>query len=46
MIVLHDVKVIALKARKVGGTSFEIALSLYANNTSVITPITPKFRIL
>ena len=33
-------KIIALKARKVGGTSFEIALSRYANETSIITPIT------
>jgi hypothetical protein len=39
MIVLHDEKVIALKAHKVGGTSFEIALSRYANDTSIITPI-------
>ena len=40
MIILYDEKVIALKARKVGGTSFEIALSRYANDTSIITPIT------
>lgn len=42
MIVLHHKKVIALKARKVGGTSFEIALSRFANNTSIITPISPS----
>ena len=39
MIVLHKEKIIALKARKVGGTSFEIALSKYADEKSVITPI-------
>ena len=39
MIVLHREKIIALKARKVGGTSFEIALSKYANQRSIITPI-------
>ena len=40
MIVLHKQKIIALKARKVGGTSFEIALSKFANKDSIITPIT------
>ncbi len=40
MIVLHKEKIIVLKARKVGGTSFEIALSKYAEKDSVITPIT------
>jgi hypothetical protein len=39
MIVLHDQKMIALKAKKVGGTSFEIALSKFATETSIITPI-------
>jgi len=39
MIILHKEKIIALKARKVGGTSFEIALSKYADQESVITPI-------
>ena len=39
MILLHKEKIIALKARKVGGTSFEIALSKYANSDSIITPI-------
>lgn len=40
MIILHSDGIIALKARKVGGTSLEIALSKYADNDSVITPIT------
>ena len=40
MIVLHEQKIIALKARKVGGTSFEIALSKFAHKDSIITPIT------
>jgi len=40
VIVLHEPKIIALKARKVGGTSFEIALSNYASPSSIITPIT------
>ncbi len=39
MILLKHEKIIALKARKVGGTSFEIALSKYANSDSIITPI-------
>jgi hypothetical protein len=39
MIVLHEQKLIVLKARKVGGTSFEIALSKFASEKSIITPI-------
>ena len=39
MIVLHKEKMIILKARKVSGTSFEIALSRYADKHSIITPI-------
>jgi len=40
MIILHNEGLIALKARKVGGTSFEIALSKFADKDSIITPIT------
>jgi hypothetical protein len=40
MIVLHKEKIIFLKARKVGGTSFEIALSQFADKNDIITPIT------
>ncbi len=42
MIVLHEPKIIVLKARKVGGTSLEIALSRFATETSIITPITKE----
>ena len=42
MIVLHEPKIIALKARKVASTSFEIALSKYASHSSIITPITKE----
>lgn len=40
MIVLHEPKIIVLKARKVASTSFEIALSKFATENSIITPIT------
>lgn len=39
MIILHDPKIIFLKARKVAGTSLEIALSKYADDRSIITPV-------
>lgn len=39
MIVLHEAGIIVLKARKVAGTSLEIALSRYATDSSIITPI-------
>jgi hypothetical protein len=42
MIVLHSHQVIFLKPRKVAGTSFEIALSNYAAEDDILTPITPK----
>jgi hypothetical protein len=41
MIVLHEPQIIVLKARKVASTSFEIALSKYATESSIITPIAP-----
>lgn len=41
MIVLHNHRIIALKARKVAGTSLEIALSKYASEKCIITPIAP-----
>ena len=46
MIVLHEPKIIFLKAKKVGGTSFEIALSKYATDSSIITPITPPDEVI
>ena len=39
MIFLTDCNLLFLKPRKVGGTSFEIALSKYANADDIITPI-------
>lgn len=42
MILMHNCELIFLKARKVGGTSFEIALSKYCDEKSIITPISKK----
>lgn len=52
MVVLHEPEVVFLKARKTGGTSLEIALSRFAQQNDVLTPIdedrfrreTPGFR--
>lgn len=41
MIFLNEEKLIFLKARKVAGTSFEMALSRYAKPKDIITPISP-----
>ncbi|WP_264213474.1 hypothetical protein [Leisingera thetidis] len=41
MIICHPLKLIFIKTKKVGGTSFEIALSSFCDETSVITPISP-----
>ncbi|MEN0001739.1 MAG: hypothetical protein AAF940_12730 [Pseudomonadota bacterium] len=41
MIYLKGCDLLFLKPRKVGGTSFEIALSRYAEAGDIITPITP-----
>jgi hypothetical protein len=40
MILLEEPNLLFLKSRKTGGTSFEIALSKFANENSIITPIT------
>jgi len=40
-IVLHSKELIFLKPRKVAGTSFEIALSAFAAQDDIITPISP-----
>jgi len=40
MIVCHPLKLIFLKTKKVGGTSFEIALSSFCDSQCIITPIT------
>lgn len=42
MILLTQPNLIFLKPRKVAGTSFEIALSKFANEDSIITPISPE----
>lgn len=41
MIICHPLKLIFIKTKKVGGTSFEIALSSLCDEDSVITPISP-----
>jgi hypothetical protein len=40
MIICHDRQLVFLKCRKVGGTSFEIALSLFCGPHDVLTPLT------
>ena len=42
MIVCHPLKLIFIKTKKVGGTSFEIALSKYCEADCIITPILPE----
>lgn len=46
MILLTDPKILFLKPRKVAGTSFEIALSAFANCNDVITPIAEEDEII
>lgn len=45
MIICHPLKLIFIKTKKVGGTSFEIALSSFCDETSVITPISPDDEV-
>lgn len=42
MIVCHPLKLIFIKTKKVGGTSFEIALSRYCSSDCIITEIQPE----
>lgn len=42
MIICHTKKLVFIKTKKVGGTSFEIALSKFCGEDCVITPITPE----
>jgi len=42
MIVCHERKLIFVKSKKVGGTSFEIALSKFCGPDCIITPITQQ----
>ena len=39
MIICHPLKIIFLKTKKVGGTSFEIALSKFCDTDCIITPV-------
>jgi hypothetical protein len=41
MIISHEPKIIFLKTKKTGGTSFEIALSKFCGEDDIITPISP-----
>jgi hypothetical protein len=42
MIICHEKKLIFVKTKKVGGTSFEIALSKFCGPQCIITPVTPE----
>ena len=42
MIIYHPLKLIFVKTKKVGGTSFEIALSKYCSGNCIITEILPE----
>lgn len=46
MIICHPLKLIFIKTKKVGGTSFEIALSSLCDSTSIITQISPQDEAL
>jgi len=41
MIICHPLKIIFVKTKKVGGTSFEIALANYCSENCIITKISP-----
>lgn len=48
MIICHPLKIIYVKTKKVGGTSFEFALSNYCSENCIITEVSPadeKLRI-
>lgn len=42
MILLRNKRILFLKPKKVAGTSFEIAMSRYADDNDIITPISPE----
>jgi len=42
MIISHALEIIFIKTKKVGGTSFEIALSKFCDETCVITPLATR----
>ncbi len=45
MILCKDLNIIFFKTKKVGGTSFEIALSKYCDENDIVTPISPEDEI-
>lgn len=46
MILCHSLKIIFLKTKKVGGSSFEIALSKFCDEGDIITPMTQKDELI
>ena len=46
MILCHSLKIIFLKTKKVGGTSFEIALSKFCDEGDIITPVSQKDELI
>lgn len=46
MIICHPLKLIFLKTKKTGGTSFEVALSKYCSTDCIITPISPADELV
>ena len=46
MIMSHGLKVIFVKTKKVGGTSFEIALSKYCNDDDIVCKISEKDELI
>lgn len=46
MIICRELKVIFIKTKKVGGTSFEIALSKFCGPRCIITPISAEDEVL
>lgn len=46
MIICHPLRIIFIKTKKVGGTSFEIALSKFCGDDCVITPLMPDDETL
>jgi len=46
MIVCHPLKLIFVKTKKVGGTSFEIALSSFCGPDCVVTPISQEDEVI
>ena len=45
MIFCRDLNIIFIKTKKVGGTSFEIALSKYCDENDIVAPISPEDEV-